>query len=209
MSEKPDSRISEFIRSIKSSEYTQVVILAFIIGLLAGLGAIAFKYMIEGMQWLFYGQTGELFDVVMKTPWYKKLLIPAAGGAIVGTIIYKFAREAKGHGVPEVMSAVALRGGVIRRRVVGVKAVASAISIGSGASVGSEGPIIQIGAAIGSAIGQHLNLSAERMKSLVGCGAAAGIAAIFNAPIAGVQSIWRRPARMTADKHRRGPVKKQ
>ena len=83
------------------------------------------------------------------------------------------------------MKAVAIRGGVIRARVVGLKAIASAISIGSGGSVGREGPIVQIGSAFGSAIGQKLGLNAAGVRTLVGCGAAAGISATFNAPIAG------------------------
>jgi CIC family chloride channel protein len=113
------------------------------------------------------------------------LLIPALGGAIVGPLIYRFAREAKGHGVPEVMEAVALRGGRIRPRVAAVKALASAICIGTGGSVGREGPIAQIGSALGSTVGQLFRLSDDRMRNLVACGAAGGIAATFNAPIAG------------------------
>jgi CIC family chloride channel protein len=104
---------------------------------------------------------------------------------VVGPLVYFFAREAKGHGVPEVMEAVALKGGVIRKRVVFVKTLASAISISTGGSVGREGPIVQIGSAIGSTLGQLLKVSQDRMRTLVGCGAAAGIAATFNAPIAG------------------------
>ena len=104
---------------------------------------------------------------------------------MVGPLIYFFAREAKGHGVPEVMEAVALRSGIIRKRVVFIKSLASAICIGTGGSVGREGPIVQIGSAIGSTIGQELKVSADRIRTLVGCGAAAGIAATFNAPIAG------------------------
>jgi H+/Cl- antiporter ClcA len=102
-------------------------------------------------------------------------LIPALGGAIVGPLIYFFAREAKGHGVPEVMAAVALRGGVIRKRIVAVKALASAISIGSGGSVGREGPIVQIASALGSSIGQALKVPASQLRVIVACGAAAGV----------------------------------
>jgi chloride channel protein, CIC family len=101
-------------------------------------------------------------------------------------MIYFFAREAKGHGVPEVMEAVALRGGRIRPIVVVIKSLASSICIGSGGSVGREGPIVQIGSALGSTLGQLLHMSDERIRNLVACGAAGGIAATFNAPIAGV-----------------------
>jgi CIC family chloride channel protein len=114
-----------------------------------------------------------------------RVLIPALGGLVVGPLIYFFAREAKGHGVPEVMEAVALRGGVIRRRVSGLKTLVSAISIGSGGSVGREGPIVQIGSAAASGIGQLLRVPPRQLRTMVGCGAAAGIAATFNAPIAG------------------------
>lgn len=178
--------LTDFIKKIKESEYTYITLLAIAVGILAGLGSILFKYLIELFQWLFFGDASELYYVIKDAPFYKKLLIPSMGGIIVGLIIHYFAKEAKGHGVPEVMSAVALRGGIIRRRVAGIKALASAISIGTGASVGSEGPIVQIGSAFGSALGQALNFSGSKMKSMVACGAAAGIAAIFNAPIAGV-----------------------
>ena len=116
----------------------------------------------------------------------QRLIPPVIGGMIVGPLIYFFAREAKGHGVPEVMEAVALKGGVIRKRIVLIKTFASAICIASGGSVGREGPIVHIGSAIGSAFGQILAVSVDRMRTLVACGAAAGIAATFNAPIAGV-----------------------
>ncbi|MFZ5518269.1 MAG: chloride channel protein [Candidatus Zhuqueibacterota bacterium] len=111
--------------------------------------------------------------------------MPVLGGAIVGPIIHFFAREAKGHGVPEVMQAIALKNGVIRPRVAIIKSFVSAITISTGGSVGQEGPIIQVGSALGSTIGQWLKVSPDRLKILVGCGAAAGIAATFNAPIAG------------------------
>lgn len=117
---------------------------------------------------------------------YYVILIPAIGGLIVGPLIYLFAREAKGHGVPEVILAVATLGGRIRPRVAIVKALASSICIGSGGSAGREGPIVQIGSAIGSSLGQLFKLSEEKVKILVACGTAGGIAATFNAPIAGI-----------------------
>src|SRR5690606_3497808 len=113
-------------------------------------------------------------------------LIPMLGGLCVGPIIHYFASEARGHGVTEVINAVARLGGIIRPRVAVVKTVASAICIGSGGSAGREGPIVQIGSAIGSTIGQFFSMSGERVRVLVGCGAAAGISSVFNAPIAGV-----------------------
>jgi CIC family chloride channel protein len=144
---------------------------------------------LEGLETLFeeglLAEASDSLDLARGVAWYWRLLLPALGGLIVGPLIYFFAREAKGHGVPEVMAAVALRGGVIRRRIVTVKALASAISIGSGGSVGREGPIVQIASALGSSIGQLLKVPASQMRTIVGCGAAAGVAATFNAPIAG------------------------
>lgn len=170
---------------IKANEHTIMAVLAVMVGLAGGFGAVGFRYLINFFQTIAYGSPSELLHVVQKLPWYHKVWIPALGGLVVGPLVYFLAREAKGHGVPEVMEAVALRGGLIRTRVVFIKTLASAICIGTGGSVGREGPIVQIGSAIGSSIGQLLKVSAERMRTLVGCGAAAGIAATFNAPIAG------------------------
>ena len=162
-----------------------MAVLAVIVGIAAGFGAVGFRYLINFIQMIAYGSSDELLGIISSVPWYMRIVIPAAGGLIVGPLVYFFAREAKGHGVPEVMEAVALRGGVIRKRIVAIKTLASAISIATGGSVGREGPIVQIGSAIGSVVGQLINTSADRMRTLVGCGAAAGIAATFNAPIAG------------------------
>jgi CIC family chloride channel protein len=162
-----------------------MAILAVIVGLASGIGAVGFRHLILLFQTISYGTDGNLLQLAQATPWYLRLWIPAAGGLVVGPLVYFFAREAKGHGVPEVMEAVALRSGIIRKRIVLIKSLASAICIGTGGSVGREGPIVQIGSAIGSTIGQVLKISADRIRTLVGCGAAAGIAATFNAPIAG------------------------
>ena len=162
-----------------------MAVLAVFVGLAGGFGAVGFRYLINFFQSLAYGSDGNLLDIVRSIPWYWRILIPTLGGLVVGPLVYFFAREAKGHGVPEVMEAVALKSGLIRKRLVVIKSLASAICIGTGGSVGREGPIVQIGSAIGSTIGQILKVSADRMRTLVGCGAAAGIAATFNAPIAG------------------------
>jgi CIC family chloride channel protein len=173
------------LKQIRANEHTIMALLAVIVGLAGGLGAIAFRYLISIFQTLGYGGKNDLLELVVNLPWYYRVGVPAIGGLIVGPLVYFFAREAKGHGVPEVMESIALKGGVIRKRVVVVKTLASAICIGSGGSVGREGPIVQIGSAVGSTLGQFMKVSADRMRILVGCGAAAGIAATFNAPIAG------------------------
>ncbi|MDH7574008.1 MAG: chloride channel protein, partial [Clostridia bacterium] len=159
------------------------VILAVIIGIGAGLFACIFRQMIALAQGLFFGQ-GQTLGAWLGDAWV--IVIPALGGLLVGPLTHFLAREAKGHGVPEVMESVSLRGGRIRLRVIAVKALASATCIGSGGSVGREGPIIQMGSAIGSSIGQILRVPEPMLRTLVACGAAAGIAATFNTPIAGV-----------------------
>jgi CIC family chloride channel protein len=187
-------------RHLGSTGHLFMVLVAMACGLAGALGAVVFRFMIRLVQAAFFeGMAGieglfeegvlaeaqDPLEAARALEWYWRLVIPAAGGLIVGPLIYFFAREAKGHGVPEVMAAVALRGGVIRPRVVGVKALASAISIGSGGSVGREGPIVQIASALGSTIGQILKVPASQLRTIVGCGAAAGVSATFNAPIAG------------------------
>lgn len=169
------------------NEHVVMLIMAMIVGTLGGYGAVVFRLVIYLFQSFFFGAGGTSFLAHLAAlPWYAKLVPPLIGGVIVGPIIYFFAREAQGPGVSETMQAVAMRGGLIRKRVFLIKILASALCIGSGGSAGREGPIVQIGSAIGSLVGQIAKVSADRMRTLVGCGAAAGIAATFNAPMAGV-----------------------
>jgi len=158
-------------------------LIALLVGLGTGIGAVIFRYLITFFEFVGYSWIPTTFPSLGNLT---VVIVPAVGGLIVGLLIYNFAQEAKGHGVPEVMEAVALHGGKIRPVVALVKSLASAISIGSGGSVGREGPIVQIGSSIGSTLGQKLHLSDEKIRILVACGAAGGIAATFNAPIAGV-----------------------
>jgi CIC family chloride channel protein len=165
---------------------------ALAVGAGAGLGAVAFRYLIYLFTWLAtghdqFGQQGRVPSGHL--PWLGLgffVVIPVLGGLVYGPLIYRYAREARGHGVPEVMIAVAEGGGRIRPQVAAVKALASALCIGAGGSVGREGPIVQIGSALASGIGQRIRMPEGRLKILVACGAAGGIAATFNAPIAGV-----------------------
>ena len=171
--------------TLRQTEQVYMVVVAIVIGILGGLSSVAFRLLIGGLNEIFWRQRDYSLDYIYGLPIWWKVGVPAIGGLIVGFITYKFAREAKGHGVPEVMEAVALKNGRIRPRVVVGRMVASGICIASGGSVGREGPIVQIGAAIGSTIGQWLKIDAQRLRTLVGCGAAAGIAGTFNAPVAG------------------------
>ncbi len=162
-----------------------MVVIALAVGVAGGYGAVLFRVLISQFQHIAWDTHHFSAAHVRSLPWYWLPLIPAVGGIFVGLIVHYFAREAKGHGVPEVMEAIALRDGRIRPRVVVGKAIASSLCIATGGSVGREGPIVQIGSALGSTFGQALRVGPARLKTLTACGAAAGIAATFNAPIAG------------------------
>ncbi len=165
------------------SEQSALLLLGIGVGVVSGLGAVAFRWLISQFHVLFF--EGGRITFSLMGPHHYTALLPMVGGVIVGLLTYFGAREAKGHGVPEIMEAVAEHGGRIRPRVAIVKSLASSICIGSGGSVGREGPIAQIGAALGSTMGQVLKLSESRVRTLVACGAGGGIAATFNAPLAG------------------------
>ena len=158
----------ELVR-MRMNEHTFMVLVAFAIGILGGFGAIFFRFAIRFFQKVFFGSWQYTLDYALQLPWYIKLAAPAAGGLLVGPIVFYFAREAKGHGVPEVMESIVLRGGAIRPRVMIAKVTASAISIGSGGSVGREGPIVQIGSALGSVIGQLFNVTGSQLRTFVAC----------------------------------------
>lgn len=165
--------------------------LSILVGIVAGVGAIAFRALISIFHnFLFFGKFSTVYDANVHTPpsawgpWV--ILVPVVGALGVSFLVKNFAPEAKGHGVPEVMDAVYHRKGIIRPEVSVVKAFASALSIGSGASIGREGPIIQIGSSFGSTIGQLLSLPVWQRITLIAAGAGGGIAATFNTPVGGV-----------------------
>ena len=169
-----------------------MLVLSLLIGAGAGLGAVAFRYMILGFTYAFTGHRDYSAAGHASNPlvpglgvWFV-VLAPVVGGLIYGPLVSRFAPEARGHGVPEVMLAVNRLGGRMRPQVPIVKSLASALCIGSGGSVGREGPIVQIGSALGSVLGQFVRVTESQLRLLVACGAAAGISATFNAPIAGV-----------------------
>jgi CIC family chloride channel protein len=175
-------RLSAWLDRHQPPETVVLMGTALLVGLGAGLGAVVFRWLIDRVHALSFEGLPQAVPFLGD---YVLIVAPALGGLIVGVLVFFFAREAKGHGVPEVMEAVALRGGRIRPIVVVIKSLASSICIGSGGSVGREGPIVQIGSALGSTLGQILHMSDERIRNLVACGAAGGIAATFNAPIGG------------------------
>jgi chloride channel protein, CIC family len=182
------SRAYDWLRGTQ----TGLVVLALVVGAGAGAGAVVFRYLILAFTYAFtgrrdYSAAGHAsYGYFHGLGFWFVVFTPVLGGLLYGPLIYFFAREARGHGVPEVMLAVAERGGRIRPQVAVIKSLASALCIGSGGSVGREGPIVQIGSALGSTLGQVTRIPESRLRILVACGAAGGISATFNAPIAGV-----------------------
>ncbi len=166
-------------------------LLSFSVGIIAGLGAWAFRMLIGLVHnVLFLGEFHFHYDANVHTtpnpwgPWV--IMVPVIGALVVAWVVKTFAPEAKGHGVPEVMDAIYYNDSKIRPVVGLVKAIASAVCIGSGGSVGREGPIIQIGASFGSTLGQILRLPPRQIVTLIAAGAGGGIAATFNAPLGGL-----------------------
>ncbi|QQK04620.1 CBS domain-containing protein [Burkholderia sp. Bp9017] len=165
--------------------------LGIVVGVVTGVGAVAFRGLIGFVHNAFFlGRFSASYNASEFTPtsvWGAfVILVPVIGGLVVTWLVCTFAPEAKGHGVPEVMDAIYFKRGVIRPVVAIVKSLASAFAIGTGAAVGREGPIIQIGSALGSTLGQVVRMTAGQRITLVAAGAGAGIAATFNTPIGGV-----------------------
>ena len=177
--------------AIKPLNLGTLSLLALVVGLVTGIGAVVFRALIGFIHNLFFlGSFSTHYDANHFTPvghWgVLVILVPVVGGLGVTFLVSNFAPEAKGHGVPEVMDAIYYKGGTIRPVVAVVKSLASALSIGTGAAVGREGPIIQIGSALGSTLGQLIRMPPSNRIILVAAGAGAGIAATFNTPIGGV-----------------------
>ncbi len=186
--DKIKSSLEDFESYFRTPYMPRMVVLAVAVGIIGGLGAVAFYYLILLFKYIFYGATSTnvFLDHVRALPWYYRLVAPALGGLFVGPMVTYIVQEAKGHGVPEVMEALVLKAGEIRFRVAPLKALISAVCIGSGGAAGREGPIVQIGASFGSSLGEYFELPPDKIKTLLGAGAAAGIAGTFNAPLAGV-----------------------
>ncbi|MFO7803137.1 MAG: chloride channel protein [Desulfovermiculus sp.] len=155
------------------------------IGFLAAVGALLFRTLIEVMQMVFWPEGTSFTQQVLDAPWWQILLVPTFGGLVAGPIISFFVPEARGPGVPEVILSVTTKQSTIRHRVTFLKGLITSLLLACGASVGREGPIVQIGSSVGSSVAQLFDLSPELRRLCLACGAAAGISATFNAPITG------------------------
>ncbi|MCH8157343.1 MAG: chloride channel protein, partial [Nitrospinae bacterium] len=178
-------QIRDKLRSVLMIEHN-MLFLAALLGFLAGFASTFFRWMIRFFDSVFSSQGFSFVGIPPEMYPFLLPFMPMVGGIVIGIICKFYPNAVKENGVHKVMHAVALNDGKIRKRTIATCAITSSVTIGSGGSAGREGPTVQIGAAVGSAIGQLLRVSTERMRVLVGCGAAAGIAASFNAPLAGV-----------------------
>ena len=177
--------ISRWVHRIFPNENALLLALAFLVGVGSGFGALLFEKMIAWFQDVSRDLAGAI-PFLQGWPALGTLVVLVVAGLLGGILLRTLLRSGAGHGVPDVMAAVALRGGRIRPRVVGDTAITSGLCIGAGGSAGPEGPIVQIGSGIGSVIGQSMRMSSDRLRILTACGAAGGISAIFGAPLAGV-----------------------
>lgn len=191
--EQPDPQLIPTSTSIPRQPGIRpsLTLLALLVGIIAGLGAVIFRGLIGVFHNLFFfGHLSIGYDTLkhtLESPWGIGIIaIPVIGALLVAFLVKTFAPEAKGHGVPEVIDAIYYNRGIIRPQVALIKSVASSISIGSGGAIGREGPIIQIGATFGSVLAQWIRLPEWQRLVLIACGAGGGIAATFNTPIGGI-----------------------
>jgi CIC family chloride channel protein len=188
-------RVREWIRSLDftlarrfglaTREDRYFFFLIVLVGLVAGVLGLATEVLIGGVQRVVWGRSGELLAVAREVPRWLVVVAPAVGGVLVGLIIWLGKQPVGGEGMGSLIEAVALAGGRIRPKPVLIEALAAVVTVGSGGSLGREGPMIRLGGMIASWTGLRLRLPPHRVKILVGCGAAAGLAATYNVPIGG------------------------
>jgi chloride channel protein, CIC family len=185
------SKVIRFFKSFTFSQETYLLVLGGIIGLLSGYAAVAYKLSIRIVKNIFFDLPGHFFGVSTLLgyhTWLSSIIlicIPAIGGLLVGILAKYFQGARKGEGIPTTIDAVASRGGVIKGSTGFLKTLGAVISLGTGGAGGNEGPVVMVGSSIASSLGRYLSVSPDRLKILVGCGAAAGLAAAYNAPLGG------------------------
>jgi CIC family chloride channel protein len=194
----PDANTSGQRRGLISflgSEPAKRISISILIGMVSGLGAMAFFFCLEWLRWFCLGYLAgapapapageQLVHMAVNTPYRPWLLflIPAVGGAISGFLVYTWAPEAEGHGTDAMIDSFHNLKGFIRTRVPFIKSLASVVTLSTGGSAGREGPIAQIGAGFGSWLSRTLRLSVKERRVFLLAGCAAGLGAIFRAPL--------------------------
>jgi len=180
------ARLLLTLRLIVRNDHLILMGLALVVGCASGAAVVAFREAISLAQYVFYGVGHDRLSMhAADLPWWHLLLAPTVGGLLVGLFIYRFLPGRRAQGVADVIESENLKGGWMSSRVGFLSAIASALSIGAGASVGREGPAVHLGASLGGWIGRRLHLTRSLNRTLLGCGVAAAVAASFNAPLAG------------------------
>ena len=190
MSNQPEAqaftdRIRLITSWVKSHDSIYLGLLALVVGMLAGYGALLLRFGIEWVSRIWTGE-GSWSEALHQVPWYIFILAPVAGGLIVGWINTRWLPQGEARVIPGVIEALAVRGGKVSGKKTSGEFIGNIIAVGSGASMGREAPTVALGASLASLLGQYFNLTEKQMRTMLGCGVAAGIAASFNAPIAGV-----------------------
>jgi len=182
---RPINRLDRLLRRLGFTDYTLLLVAAAGVGLATGIAVLFFRATYEGITGLALGGDGHaVMDVLTHAPWWQVLAVPTAGGLVVGSL-QRWWGSSEDHGVASVIHAVGHREGRIPLPATVRSFLSNSLSIGTGASLGPEGPVIELGSGLGSGIASGLKASPQKARTLVGCGAAAGLAAAFNAPIAG------------------------
>lgn len=182
-------RLRDVARRVEAgvkSEHVVLGALAVVVGVLAGGGAVVFRYAIDAAQAVFYGEVGALADIARALPFWHVVLAPTVGGLVIGWLCVRVLPGPQPQGVAQVIEANALRNGRLAAPQGAGAALVNALAIGAGGAVGREGPIVHVGATLASVVSRRLGLGANLSRTLLGCGVAAAVAAAFNAPIAGV-----------------------
>ncbi len=186
MGSRSVEQATQLVRRLGGNDLLVMSTLALGVGAIASMGAVAFREGIDLVQWVMLGFRSELVaSLAAEQPAWRILLMPALGGLIVGLLVRYIVPGRRPQGVADVIEASALRGGRVSARAGLTAAIVTITSIGSGASVGREGPAVHLGAALASFIGRPFHLSRAQARTLLGCGVASAVAASFNAPIAG------------------------
>ncbi|MEQ9815198.1 MAG: chloride channel protein [Azospirillaceae bacterium] len=181
------ARILVRLRRFTRNEHLILALLAIVVGAIVGGAEIAFRWALQGVQFFGFGSgTDYLASWVINLPWWQIVAVPTVGGLVVGLMVRFLVPGRRPQAVAHVIEASAIRNGRMSLWTGLTAASVSAVSIGAGASVGREGPVVHLGATLASWVGQRLDLTATIIRTLLGCGVAAAIAAAFNAPIAGV-----------------------
>jgi CIC family chloride channel protein len=173
------------VETLRPSELQSTLFWAGIVGLLGGLSSVFFRRASSAFQWFLTQRSGDFVDVATDLPWWGRLLVPTAGGFLAGAVLYFGMRLTRGQSSTDYLEAISLGDGVIRSRPSLVKSISSLLSIASGGSIGREGSMSQLGAWLASLVGRNAKFTTPRLRLMVACGGAAGIAAAYNAPIAG------------------------